>query len=113
MILQVLLIAVALFIMIAGLMNRNTHSGKAWKKILLILMTAFMIVAVIFPDTVTRLANAVGVGRGADLLLYVLVVAFIFYVINGYLKQQDQRTSLYRLARQVAISDAHNRLKKK
>lgn len=108
-VIQFIVIIVALIIVIIALGNRSTHSGKAWKKIALVLLSLTMIVAVLFPDITNKLANAVGVGRGADLLLYVTVVAFIFYALNNYLHQQDQRDALFRLARRVALVDANER----
>lgn len=111
MIVQIILVLAACVLVWIGLMNRNAHSGKAWKKIALSLFALFMVLAVIFPSLVTDLAHLIGVGRGADLLLYALIVAFFFYVLNNYLVQQDQRTALYRLARQVAINEAKQRYK--
>jgi small membrane protein len=105
-VIQTIIIVAAVFIAFYALGQRNTHSGKASKKIVLILLAIGMVVAVIFPDTITALANMVGVGRGTDLLLYVTVLVFIFYVLNGYLQQQDQRDALFRLARRVAIIEA-------
>lgn len=113
MIVQIILVFAACVLMWMGLMNRNAHSGKAWKKIALALLAFLMIIAVIFPSLVTDLAHLLGVGRGADLLLYALVVAFFFYVLNNYLAQQDQRTILYRLARRVAINEAKARQRRK
>jgi hypothetical protein len=68
-----------------------------------------MIVGVLFPGLVNGIAHAVGIGRGADLLLYATAVAFIGYVLNAYLHQQDERDALYRLARKVAILEANER----
>ena len=105
-IVQVVIIALALIVITMTLSNRSTHSGKAWKKIALVLLAITMIVAVLFPDLTNKLANLVGVGRGADLLLYITVVAFILYVLNNYLHQQDQRDALYRMARKIALMEA-------
>ena len=108
---QILIIVAAIIILILGLSGRKTHVGKAWKKIGLTLLVVAMIVAVIFPDTTNSLAHLVGVGRGADLLLYGLTLAFIAYALNGYLQQQSEKDSLIRLARKVAIMDANTRYK--
>lgn len=86
--------------------SRSSHSGKAWKKLSLILLAVVMATVVLFPDLTNQAARLVGVGRGADLLLYVTVVAFIGYALNAYLKQQDQRTILYTLARRQAVIEA-------
>lgn len=103
---QILVILLAVIIVVVTLGNRSTHSGKAWKKIGLVFLAIAMIVAVLFPDTTNMLARLVGVGRGADLLLYVTVIAFILFVLNNYLYQQDQKNSMHKLARKVALSEA-------
>jgi hypothetical protein len=108
---QLLIIVAALTILYFGLSGRRTHIGKAWKKIGLCLLIVAMIVAVLFPTTTNDLAHMVGVGRGADLLLYVLTLAFIAYALNSYLQQQSEKDALYRLARKVAILEANERYK--
>jgi hypothetical protein len=60
--------------------------------------------AVIFPDLVTRVANAVGVGRGTDLLLYLLCVAFLFTSIGLYMRLARINDKYVELARQVALA---------
>jgi hypothetical protein len=112
---QLLIIVAALAILYFGLSGRGTHFGRAWKKIGLCLLVIAMIIAVLFPDTTNMLAHLVGVGRGADLLLYGLTLAFIMYALNSYLHQQSEKDALYRLARKVAILEANERysIKKK
>jgi small membrane protein len=109
MLIQVIIIVAAVGILVFGLKGRQTHVGKAWKKIGLMLLVAAMVIAVIFPDTTNDLAHAVGVGRGADLLLYVLTLAFIAYVLNTYLQQQAEKDTMHRLARKLALLEANER----
>lgn len=111
MIIQIILIIAASFVVIYALTNRDTHSGRAWKKIALTLLAVGMIVAVLFPEITNLIAKSFGVGRGADLLLYLMVVVFIFYVLNSYLSQQKQRDETYRLARKLAVLQAKERYK--
>jgi len=108
---QIAVIFVALVIIVAALVGKQSHSARAWKKIALCLLAVAMIVAVLFPNMTNTVANALGVGRGADLLLYVLTVAFIGYALNNYLQQQNQRDELNRLARKVALLEAIARYK--
>ncbi len=106
---QILLIlAAALF---GGYVLANLHMQKvrAWKRMLLAVFILMMVTAILLPDTTTRLAHVVGVGRGADLLLYLLAIAFVFFVFNVYVKFQQQRNQMYNLARKVAIADAESR----
>ena len=106
---QLAIISVALLILYFGLSGRKTHVGKAWKKIGLCLLVLAMIIAVLFPDITNDIAHLVGIGRGADLLLYGLTLAFIVYALNSYLQQQTEKDALFRLARKVAILDANER----
>lgn len=64
------------------------------------------IVAVIFPSATTELAQLVGVGRGADLVLYVLCVTFVFVSIGLYLRLGELNDRLVELARQHALLEA-------
>lgn len=105
-IIQAILIFVAILILVLTLGSRSTHSGKAWKKIALVLLAAGMVVAVLFPEITNQLAHLVGVGRGADLLLYTITAAFILYALNSYLYQQDQRNTVHMLARKIALMEA-------
>ena len=107
-IVQIVVISVAL-LLVANTLGRQTYAARAWKKIALCLLAAAMIVAVIFPDLTNQIAHFAGVGRGADLLLYGLTVAFMTYALNDYLRGQRDRDALYRLARRVAILDANKR----
>lgn len=106
---QIIVILIALMVLVVTLGRRSTHSGRAWKKIALVLLSFGMAIAVLFPEVTNITARFFGVGRGADLLLYATVIAFIGYVLNNYLNQQDDRDALYRLARKVAILEANER----
>ena len=57
----------------------------------------------------TEVANLVGVGRGTDLVLYLLAVMFCFYVVNDYLRGQDARNQVHKLARRIAVLEAMER----
>lgn len=111
MIIQILLIVVVLVILARFLSSRGTYYAKAGKKIAIVLLSILVIMAVLVPDITTQAANLVGVGRGADLLVYILFATFLFYAINQYVRSQDERDRLYRLARRVAIIEANSRYK--
>ena len=60
------------------------------------------------PDATGAVANFLSIGRGADVLLYCTVIAFLvsfFYVIHALEKQREQITSL---VRKLAISDPYH-----
>jgi hypothetical protein len=110
---QTLLVIAFLALTYFFLSSRNSSRTKAWKKILLLLLIVGAIFFVLFPDYTTNLANLVGVGRGTDLLVYILAVAFIFQLLNGYVKTKQEEQRLVALARKVAIIDANMHVVKK
>lgn len=60
-------------------------------------------VAVLFPSLLTDLANALGVGRGADLLLYVLTIACVFTTIAFHRRFRELEDRFVELSRAVAL----------
>jgi hypothetical protein len=109
MIIQIIVIIVALGISLYALGGHQTHATRAWKKIAFCALAVAMVIAVLFPNVTNQAAHIVGVGRGADLLLYMLALAFIGYVLNNYIHQQRDKDTVYRLARKIALLDANNR----
>jgi hypothetical protein len=67
------------------------------------------IAAVIFPSALTEVAQTVGVGRGADLVLYVLCVTFMFVTIALYLRLGEMHDRMVELARKHALLEAEVR----
>ena len=62
--------------------------------------------AIIWPEATTRVARAVGIGRGADLLLYVMVVAMIVGFFWVYVRLIRLRRNLTLLVRHLAQAQA-------
>lgn len=106
MIIKGLLILAAVLLFVFFLRRSHTARLQAFKRIGFTLFCLFGVIAVIQPDLMTWLANRVGVGRGTDLLLYILTVVFGFFSLNTYLRFKDTERRLTRLARAMAIRDA-------
>jgi len=60
-------------------------------------------VAVVFPDTTNEVAQIVGVGRGADLVTYISLVAVLFVLVHYYGKFVELQRNMTQLARELAI----------
>ena len=67
-------------------------------------------VAVLFPGLVTRVANEVGVGRGTDLLLYLLCVTFLFTTIGLHMRLAAMHDKFVELSRRIALDEARRSL---
>jgi hypothetical protein len=64
------------------------------------------IYAVIRPNDTTVVANWLGVDRGADLIEYALVIAFLFTTLSAYMRFKDLELRYAQLARAVALEGA-------
>lgn len=82
---------------------------SALKKVGVLAFMIAMIVSVLIPQVTTAIANALGIGRGADLLLYGLAVAFVVYALTQYARAQANRRVLYQLGRRLALVEAAER----
>jgi len=76
-IIKIILIVLFVVFGIALILPAVGARRLAIRRILLLLATLAAVVAIAFPELVNGLANLVGVGRGTDLVLYVLVVVFV------------------------------------
>ncbi|HWM35346.1 MAG TPA: DUF2304 domain-containing protein [Pseudolysinimonas sp.] len=98
----VLAVAVIAFFVLRGGGARH----QAVRRILLLLFVAAVAVSVFFPQLLTWLARLVGIGRGTDLLLYVLVIVFLGYATTTYRKFRHMEDDITELARRVALLQA-------
>ncbi len=76
-------------------------AAAAW----LVVVTAGAVFAV-EPDWTTAIAQRLGISRGTDLLLYVLVLASMQGFLLLYLKLRRVRRELTLLVREIAIREA-------
>ena len=106
MLIKTILIVAALVLFVFFLRQAHTARFQAIKRIGFMVFCLFGIIAVIRPDMMTWIANKVGVGRGTDLLLYILTVVFGFFALNTFLRFRDAERRLTQLARAVALRDA-------
>ena len=110
MIIQIFLITGTLGLLLLLLNRRSAARTRAWKRLILVALVALAIVSILYPELTTRVANLVGVGRGTDLLLYILTAVFLYVVVGFYLKFRDVERQLTILARRYALDEAHRKL---
>ena len=74
--------------------------------ILLMVLIAAAVVFILWPDLTTKLAQKLGVGRGADLVFYVSILIFWFVVLKLYARIRQLEKSFTRIIREDAIRNA-------
>jgi len=60
-------------------------------------------VAVIFPELTNDIAQLVGVGRGADLISYVVAIVVMFVLLHYYTKFVELQRQLTDVVRELSI----------
>jgi|GEM_PF-292065 hypothetical protein len=106
MVIKTILIAAAILLFVFFIRGSHSVKTQAFKRIGFIIFLIISLDAVLRPKDTTWLANKVGVGRGADLLLYMLVAAFAFFAVNTFLRFRNLERRFTDLARSVALRDA-------
>jgi len=66
-------------------------------------------VAILRPEVTNELAGLLGIGRGADLLLYLLAIAFLASVFYFYQKSHRLESDLTRVVRRLALQEGTKR----
>jgi small membrane protein len=103
---QVVLIVVVVAV-VARLFRSRGARSQAIRRLGLTLFAAFAVVSILFPSVWNRIAHTVGVGRGTDMVLYALVVAFLSFTVTTYLRFRELETRYTKLARRLALDEAH------
>ena len=96
-------------IVVIGVLLARPASGDrhlALRRLFMVFLVAVAIVAVLLPNWLTWLAHLIGVGRGTDLLLYVLVIAFLVFVSTTYRRNVLLDRKITLLARAVTLAEA-------
>lgn len=106
MLIQIILLAAIAIITV--LLTRSTAGARhqAVRRLLLAGFVVLAVLSVLFPSWLTVLARFLGVGRGADLLLYALVIAFLSSLATTYRTTSLLNRRITVLARKVALAEA-------
>jgi len=79
---------------------------QALRRIGLLLLAGFAIWSILDPGIWNRIALRLGIGRGADLILYALVLAFFGFVVTTFKRFRAMETRYTKLARRIALDEA-------
>lgn len=106
MLIQFVLVLAVLTILYVFVRSSHIVYVQASKRIALVLFALANVYAVMRPDDLTAIAKLLGVGRGTDLVLYALVVAFMAGMFSMYQRFRVVDRRYTELARTVAIREA-------
>jgi small membrane protein len=103
---QVVLVVAIVVIALVLVRGAQTPRHRAVRRAMLVCFAAFAALSVVYPNVWNAVANFVGVGRGTDLLLYLLIIAFLGFVVTSYLRFRQMEADLTELARRIALDES-------
>jgi hypothetical protein len=100
---KVILIIFLLIILRAFLVQKSLILTK---RVVVFLMFLFLVLLVVFPDISTRIAKAVGVGRGVDLVFYFSHLFLLFLIVGLWRRSIVLMDTVTKLSRAIALQGA-------
>jgi small membrane protein len=95
---------VVVIILLALLVFRGQGDRHlAMRRIFLLLFIVAAASSVFFPQIWTFAANLLGIGRGTDLIVYLLVLFFLGFVATTYRRFRQMEINMTEIARKVAL----------
>jgi len=101
---QLLLLMLVSWIGLIGLARLGKPLAS---RLVLLSLMGLAITAILKPELTTQVAHFLGVGRGADLLMYLGGLSFCYFLLLFHLRAKKLEQQLRVLARELAISSAH------
>ncbi|VTR76198.1 DUF2304 domain-containing protein [Cellulomonas hominis] len=106
MLIKLLLLVAIAAVFVLGLRVPSGARHLAIRRVAVVGGALVATLSVIFPDAWNAIARVVGVGRGTDLLLYGLIVAFLLYMVTTYRRFRELEQQITLLARRIAVDEA-------
>jgi len=100
------LVLAAVGVLVFLFRHRGRVELRAGARVLAFALFAVAVVSIIIPGVPQWAAETVGVARGTDLLLYLLVVVFVLTSLGLYFRVREGDQRLRRLAREMALERA-------
>jgi hypothetical protein len=100
---QILLILAAAIVL---LVYFNRLRSRLLDRVLFFVLAVVAVIMVLRPDWANDVANFFGVGRGADLLVYLGISGLAFLWLGLYTRQREMDARLTELARRLAVMGA-------
>mgnify|MGYP001612476325 FL=1 len=102
---QVLIIVFALFAITRTILQfKRGAVTRTWLLFWILFWLVAGIVAAL-PQTADAVARIVGVGRGADVVIYASLIAIFYLIFRLYVKIEQVESEITRLVRKLSLDD--------
>ncbi|MEI2717425.1 MAG: DUF2304 domain-containing protein [Candidatus Nanopelagicales bacterium] len=101
----ILIILVLVGVFVLWRLSGSAHGGAA-RRLAFLAFFGVVVLTIAFPETTTVVANRMGIGRGADLILYLTAFGLMFLAAVSYLRSRSIEDRLAHLVSKQAADDA-------
>ncbi len=101
------LLIVFLALLVWGYLAR--FRSMFWDRLIVIGISVAAVALVSYPNMSNRIANRLGVSRGADLIFYMAIPGLLFMILLLYAKSTRQEEQMATLTRELAILRAERK----
>jgi small membrane protein len=109
---QIVLICFSVFASVKVLVRFRRGGLHFLHFFLWLLFWAAVVVVAIHPATTSRVAEWLGVGRGADVAMYLALVTVFYLLFRTFGKVEDLERQITRVVRAAALKDLDESLEK-
>ena len=98
---QILFVAILVFLVVYIFLLRTAHSDR----VVYLACALVGILLVLAPDLSSDIAHTLGIGRGVDLIIYVFILAGLFYSVTITSELKRLQRQMTTLVRQLALDN--------
>ncbi len=101
-----ILVIIALSVIVKRTSQNKLSLGQAatWFLMWLIVLIVFW-----YPESTSYLASALGIGRGADLIIYVAILVMFYMLFRMYLRMDKLSGDITKVVRKVGIDEVNKK----
>ena len=89
-----------------GVLGVLSLRSRRVSRLLVLALGATGVCFVLRPETTNRIAHALGVGRGVDLIMYIFLVTTLYALLQLHVRTRALDSQVTELARALAIANA-------
>ncbi|MBU1203224.1 DUF2304 domain-containing protein [Patescibacteria group bacterium] len=107
--LQIIITLFVLVILFKLFVQKQKNKISLFSFIIWFLLWLAVLVVFWQPDTTTYLANVLGIGRGADLVVYISIVVIFYMLFRIFVRLNKIENEITKAVREDAIKNAEKR----
>ncbi len=100
---QIILAVFVLFALSRAYLRYSEKKIKVAEFVFWIVIWGSAMVAALSPKTVSFFSNSIGIGRPADLILYVAVILLFYLTFRSYVMIDEMEQKMTKVVREIAI----------